>query len=189
MRGSKHVKRATWESVERRRGVATYAYTIRTVVSVPHHSHRSGQNVRTDTAILCAVLFVIGGVVGWVMRGDTSSVVTNTTVKVDTLNHVIERVPTVIVNAPAQVDTVRVHDTLYSTPAFVAKLDTVVLRDTVQVQYAFPQHTFSVAIRSNPDTVRVPQLTVTNYERRAWWIDALTHIGAGAIGYAIGGAK
>ena len=133
------------------------------------------------------IVFVCGAVIGWFLRGERT--VTDTVYRVDTLTHVVEREPVIITNAPATVDTVHVNDTVYQTRAFVARIDTVVQRDTVQVAYSFPQHTFSVAIRSNPDTVRVPQLTVTNYERRAWWIDALTHVGAAAVGYSLGSAK
>jgi hypothetical protein len=139
-------------------------------------------------ALLC------GGVVGWYLKpcdcpqGPAASSIEY---HVDTVEHIVTRPPITITKALA--DTVRVHDTtvLYQTPAFTAALDTVLSqRDTVSATFDYPAYTFSVALRQAPDTVQIEHRTITltntNYERRPWWMDALTHVGAAALGYGVG---
>lgn len=152
--------------------------------------------MRTDyvgrTLAVSLVMFAVGLFVGSKFNGRDVIATERVNVRVDTLTHIIEHQPTYIVNARARVDTVRTIDTLIVTPPFVARLDTVVVRDTIRVDYAFPQHTFNVALRRAADSIRVEWRTVTiteiTHERRPWLMDALTHFGAGAIGYAAGRA-
>lgn len=108
--------------------------------------------------------------------------------RVDTAYQVVQR-PPVYVRSTAT-DTVYL-DTgrAYTTPAFTAKLDTIVGRDTLGVGFEWPEYTFSVALKRAADSLRIETRTLTitntNYERRAWWLDALTHTGAAALGYVI----
>lgn len=82
-------------------------------------------------------------------------------------------------------------DSLYCAPAFVATLDSIVGGDTVRASFRYPDATLSVLIRQKPDTVRTVTITDAKkvYEQRAWWIDALTHVGAATLGYAVGRAR
>lgn len=156
-----------------------------------------GQTMTKTTALEIAVVViaVVAAYFGGYFTGKhyKKPDVVQQVVRIDTVQHVLERQPILISRAAAKLDTIRItdHDTVYSTPAFIASLDTVVRHDTVSVSYAFPQHTFSVALRQHPDTVKLPQITIvqTEYEKRAWWVDALTHIGAASIGYAAGRAR
>ena len=144
-------------------------------------------------ALLMACL--LGGILGWALKPcpcDASPVAA--VVRIDTVTKVIEHEP-LHVTAPAVVryvrDTVTLSDTIIQTRPFIARLDTVVRRDTLGVEYRFPQHTFSVLLRQAPDSIRYETrtITLTNYERRAWWLDALTHVGAASLGYAIGSVR
>lgn len=111
----------------------------------------------------------------------------------DTIVKVVQR-PPVYVRGAAKV----VYDTIVQSapvpcPGFVATLDTVLRRDTISVAYEHPRAAFTLALRSAPDSVRVEyQSVVITTERRTerpWWVDALTHLGAGAIGYAVGSVR
>lgn len=135
---------------------------------------------------------LLGGFIGWQIKPcPCPETAEATAVRIDTVTKVIEHEP-ILVKAPAIVryvrDTITQTDTLIQTRPFVARLDTVVKRDTLGVEYRFPQHTFAVAFRRAADSVRfeTKTITLTRQEHRPWWIDALTHVGAGALGYAVG---
>jgi hypothetical protein len=155
-------------------------------------------NDRLIALLMLALIFtLIGGCIGWYLKpcpcGEASAVQA-TTVQIDTVTKYITHDP-IYVHAKARVvtqrDTVHETDTVYRTPAFVAILDTIVKHDTIGIEYAFPQHTFSVALRQGRDSIsyEVRTLTITNYEQRPWWMDALTHIGAATLGYSIAQIK
>jgi len=148
----------------------------------------------TGLLMSCVFSALIGGIVGWYLKPcpcESTSVPVAASVRVDTITKVVTHDP-VFVEGPAHViyvrDTITRRDTIIETRPFVASLDTVVQRDTIGVLYRFPQHTFSVAIRQSPDSIRYETrtITMTNYEQRPWWIDALTHVGAVALGYGAG---
>lgn len=144
------------------------------------------------TGLLMALLMalLIGGIIGWIIKPcPCESTPLAAEIKIDTVTKVIEHEPIHIV-AKARVvrDTVTQKDTVYQVRPFIASIDTVVGRDTASIRYAFPQHEFSLLLKQAADSVRYETrtITLTNYEKREWWIDALTHLGIGALGYAIG---
>lgn len=155
-----------------------------------------------DAAIWIATV-VFAAWLGWYLRGNHEATFGNSgaSVHIDTITKVIDHEPITITDRRATVryvrdtvrwgDTVRVRDTVYTTRPFVAVIDTIIKHDTITAAYRFPQQTFSLALRRAPDSVRyeVRTVTLTNYEKREWWIDALGAIGAGGIGYAIGRAQ
>lgn len=141
---------------------------------------------------LLIAAMLIGGVIGWYLKPcDCQSVPVASSIdyKVDTVQHIITSPP---ITLKAKADTVVTHDTLqlYTTPSFTATLDTLVDQDTVSVAFDYPAYTFAVALRQAPDTLKVEYKTITitntNHERRPWWMDALTHVGAAAVGYGVG---
>lgn len=110
----------------------------------------------------------------------------------DTVTRIIEHKP-VVVQAPAQhVEYIR--DTQYLTHAFVARHDTVIVRDTIHQEFAYPQMAFSLAVRRAADSIRTVNTTTTIRDTfkttetitRPWWMDVLTHTGAAALGYIAG---
>lgn len=142
--------------------------------------------------------FVIGAIVGWLLKpcpceGSASIGQSTLEVKIDTVEQVITHPPIYVKSkGVVLIDTVEQHDTVIQTHPFVASLDTVVVQDTLNVEYRYPLNTFSVMLRQAPDSIQVEfkTLTLTNtvYEHRPWWIDALTHVGAATLGYAVGSA-
>lgn len=144
--------------------------------------------------------FVIGVIVGYALHDcpkEAHLSHTSQSIRIDTITKVVEHEP-IFVESKARViyrrDTVTQrevftqHDTVIQTRPFVAALDTIVHRDTIGVRYLFPEHTFSVAIRQAPDSVKYETrtITLTAYEQRPWWIDALTQVGAVAVGFGAG---
>lgn len=141
-------------------------------------------------AVLMALL--LGGIAGWFLKPSCEKA-SNTVVRIDTLTKVITHEPVTIASAPARVrfvhdtvyasDTVRERDTVYTSRPFVATLDTIIDRDTIGIGYRFPQHTFSVALRMAPDSIRYETrtITLTRTER-----PFLEYVGAFAIGGVLG---
>lgn len=78
-------------------------------------------------------------------------------------------------------------DTVIETRPFTASIDTVIVQDTIKVAYDFPENKMDIDIRLRPDSVIQRTVTITKfqYEKRAWWIDVLTHAGAFGIGYIL----
>lgn len=134
------------------------------------------------------VAFIAGGVVGWVLHQPGTHHTESVTRHVDTVVHTITHEPVIINRAPA--DTVTMHhtDTVYQTPAFTARIDTVVLRDTITAEYHFPQHTFSVALKQAADSIHIEYITntVTVHRNPAWYEWAGVALGGLATGYLMG---
>jgi hypothetical protein len=150
---------------------------------------------------LVVVGFVLGVVMGYIIwhhdcpKAEVRSVV-DYQERVDTITRIIQR-PTVYVHGPARlrIDTVSRPTEAVPCPdvRFVASLDTVVNRDTLTVAYEHPRAAFTVLLRTHPDSIAIQTKTITiTTERsvgRAWWIDALTHVGAASLGYIVGGSR
>ncbi len=72
-------------------------------------------------------------------------------------------------------DTIKSIDTIfYKTPAFIAKLDTVI-KDTFKLRYLFPENKFNLFVNYAPDTTKIkyPEIR-TEFERskyfyEEWW--------------------
>lgn len=143
-------------------------------------------NTNAITAIIaCAVGIVIGA---YLFSTHEHSVSTETKYEVvrDTILYEVHHEPTIITDADADTVIVTRADTVIVTRPFIAKLDTIIVHDTVHAEYAFPQHTFSVAIRQAPDSVRIEQQTVyvkTTEQRSAPWYE---YVGSALIGVAVG---
>lgn len=138
---------------------------------------------------------ILGGVLGWILKpcpceGADPVVQSVVDIKIDSIPYPVE-VPKIVLKHKRSTDTVfRDTGRTYTTPAFTSSLDTTIDKDSLSVAFDYPQHTFSVLLRRAPDTAMVPQTTITLtntiYERRPWWMDALTHVGAAALGYGVG---
>ena len=87
-------------------------------------------------------------------------------------------------------DTLIVRDTLYTTPPFVASLDTVTAKgDTIGVAFRYPSAMFDVAIREAPDTMKIQTVTIRIPEQRSVWVDIGTHAAAFIAGFFAGGTR
>lgn len=93
--------------------------------------------------------------------------------------------------AIVMIDTVNQKDTVYLTKPFIARLDTI-YKDTISVKYAYPLNRFDLSIRFKPDSIIQTTKIITEVktvkEERPLWLDILSHLGAGAMGYLVGRA-
>ena len=76
-------------------------------------------------------------------------------------------------------------------PDFIAEVDTTIDSNDLHLWYYSAEQRFAVDIRRNaPLIAMIPTTTIatkeTTYEKREWWIDGLTHVGAFALGAGIG---
>lgn len=73
-------------------------------------------------------------------------------------------------------------DTVYMTKAFTARIDTVILRDTVRAEYEFPENLFTFQVLRVNDTIYIPGETIIKYQSAGW----LEHLKYAAGGVAVG---
>lgn len=156
--------------------------------------------VRVAAAVVLAL--AVGFAVGWLIKpcpcDSVNTSASRIEVRVDTITKVIERSPRIISGRGRMAATATIMSESIESGAdticapFTAVLDTIVNKDTIRIEYEHPVSLFTLMIRSAPDSIRYETKTVTltntttTYEQRAWWIDALTHVGAASLGYAIG---
>ena len=126
------------------------------------------------------IALVVGVVIGWLLK-PTETVHTHSEHR-DTVVQVQPREVVRLVRVPADTVIVTEHDT-------VAMLDTIINHDTITVDYSYAHQAFSLLYRPRPDSVVTVYVTQVKTTERAWWIDALTHTGAAALGYTIGSAR
>lgn len=136
---------------------------------------------------LAVVLFVAGGVVGWLLKPDASPalVMGPKTTIYDTTRIILERQP-IYVTGTARVIRDTTRDTIVTHP-FVATLDTIIGRDTVASRFSFPEMSMSVALRQGADSIRVinsTSLVPVEVQRPTPWYEYALSMAAGvAIGY------
>ena len=150
----------------------------------------SGKLAITAFFTTAVIFFVTGFIIGerYASKGYGNTYITDTRVVKDTVTKIVERQP-IYISTAAKVeyvrDTILHKDTIYQTKAFIAKLDTAVAKDTLSVQYAFPQHTFSVALRRAADSIQYETKTVyvpVPSDKKPW----LEYLGAAAVGFGAG---
>ncbi len=103
---------------------------------------------------------------------------------------------TVFVEVPTQpivlekikTKTVIKRDTVIQTKPFTAKIDTVVLKDTVRAQYDFPENEMSIFVRPSPDSLEIRKITIlkTIEKKQPWWETPVYLLGGAAFGFALG---
>ncbi len=78
-------------------------------------------------------------------------------------------------------------DTIIQTKPFVARIDTVALRDTIIAEYEFPENTMSLAIYSPPDSTKhFRTAVIRTVKKEAPWWEAPAYVACGAaLGFII----
>lgn len=103
----------------------------------------------------------------------------------DTVFREIAREPITIYRTVARVETIR--DTIIESPAFIARLDTVVGCDTISTAYEFPENLVSLSLRSKPDSVASEVRTIVlPAEKSKWWEKPAIALLGVAVGLMIG---
>lgn len=73
-------------------------------------------------------------------------------------------------------------DTVILTKSFTARIDTVILRDTVHAKYDFPENMFTFQVLRVNDTIYIPGETIIKYQKPSW----MEHLKYAAGGLAVG---
>lgn len=107
----------------------------------------------------------------------------------DTIYSIRESKPIILTKCKTK--TVRVSDTVFSSPAFTATVDTVVVHDTIRAEFAFPQNLLSLEVRKAPDTSIIDRQVITREVEKhdPWWRIPLYFLSGTAIGYVLHGVK
>lgn len=109
----------------------------------------------------------------------------------DTIINTVQQPPIIIYKAKPVIEYQTDYDTVIITKPFIAKIDTVIIRDTVHAEYVFPQNTFSMILKRKPDSVVTFREYVikTEYIKDAWWEKPAWATGGILLGYLLGKVK
>lgn len=146
------------------------------------------------TVIICLLL---GGLFGSFFFPKTvTKTVTRNIISRDTLPPVIDTLVKYVSLPPIKIiehgDIIYVRDTIIETQPFVAVLDTVVKRDTLNLEYYFPENLFKIDLRFKPEETKIITKYVTintNTEiekPEPWYIKAAYGAGGVLLGYGLG---
>lgn len=133
------------------------------------------------------LVLLVASILGWLWRGcvgasgvashlvpsQSPEIIYKTVTQTVRDTVVVERPRTVVrvVQAPATVRVDTLRDTVIQVRPFVATLDTIIQRDTLQAAYAFPEHRFSINFRPRPDSIifRTMVINTESIRRDSWW--------------------
>jgi hypothetical protein len=138
--------------------------------------------------IMIFLAFAIGFLIAYFMMPEKETIIREPfsgKVRIDTIIKVIEKEPIILEKVKSRIITQR--DTLIKHFPFVAKVDTVIKRDTIKVMYEYPQNLFSLRISSRADTLALQKMIITEMIKveEPWW-EAPAYIAAGTvIGYIL----
>ena len=136
----------------------------------------------------CILLFLAGVSAGFFLfkkddeipRAAVQTIVRDTIVQVVKSEPVkLERVRTKIIYR---------RDTVFTTTPFTARIDTVVVRDTVNLQFDYPENLLSLRIARGADSVQIQKivLTQTIEKKKPWWEIPAIAAASAALGFLLG---
>lgn len=86
----------------------------------------------------------------------------------DTIIKEIKQKPLIIEKTVPKI--IYMKDTIIKTRPFIAKIDTIIIKDTINAEYRFPEHSFSMYVNRARDTLAIPQITKIKHKKEKWWI-------------------
>jgi len=130
--------------------------------------------MKTTTIIILLILAFAAGIVAAVLlfspAGKTDlSVKADKYIFRDTLIRLVPQPAIKIYKVKTKV--IKLKDTVIQSYPFTAKLDTIILRDTIKAEFAFPQNTLSLELLKKPDTLKTERITLqkTIEKEKPWW--------------------
>jgi hypothetical protein len=97
--------------------------------------------------------------------------------KSDTVLKVLPQKIVEIRNAKPKI--IYLKDTIIETQPFIAKLDTIILRDTIWAEYVFPENRLSLGYRSQSDSLL--QITNTMTKTETYWVEKAAYLLGGIL--------
>jgi hypothetical protein len=148
----------------------------------------------TNTILTLILALVIGlslFFVGRCTKDPEKIIETKTEIVRDTIINVVQQPPIVIYKAKPVIEYQTDHDTVIITRPFIAKVDTIIVRDTVHAEYVFPQNTFSMVLKRKADSVITfkEYIIKTEYLKDPWYEKPLWATGGILLGYMLGKVK
>lgn len=136
--------------------------------------------------LISTVIIVLVALAFFILKNKELSE-TKTISKIDTI--IIEK-PSKPIEIKSKPKIVIIKDTIIMREPFIARLDTVIERDTVFAEYKFPDDSLKLLIRRRPDSLVYRTITIEKEKNRAWHeIPGAIGIGAiigGVFGFIIG---
>ena len=132
------------------------------------------------------LMFLIGATAGYLLKQDRTETQYYEKIVYDTILKTIEYEPIRIISKPKIITK---KDTIIVTKPFTARLDTVVIRDTITLAYDYPENIFSLDITRKQDTLYIPAGTIIKYRNQPWYETAAYALGGVTLGYLLGGMK
>lgn len=80
------------------------------------------------------------------------------------------------------------YDTIYTSPPFIAEIDTVIKTDTIYMSYEFPENLFNLTIKYPLDSLILREITFTKtiQKEKEWWEIPLYIASGATLGFLIG---
>ena len=149
--------------------------------------------MNNTNTILTVILAIAIGLslffVGRCTKDPDRIVETKTEIVRDTIINIVQQPPIVIYKAKPVIEYQTDYDTVIVTKPFIARVDTIIVRDTIHAEYTFPQNTFSMVLKRKPDSIFTYKEYVikTEYMKEPWYEKPLYATGGLLLGYFLGG--
>ncbi len=78
-----------------------------------------------------------------------------------------------------------IRDTIITTKPFIAQIDTIVKKDTVQIFYTYPENLLSMKINQTNDSTMIIKQIDYREKERSWWETPALIISGILVGYII----
>jgi hypothetical protein len=128
------------------------------------------------------VIFIAGLIIGFLLSFFANNIFSdgeiNNVILRDTIIKTIPSEPIILEKVKMKI--VYRADTIIQTAPFTASIDTIIVKDTLNAVYKFPENLFSLSLRMPQDTIKtIYQVSVPVV--KCVWYDKLLYFGAGAL--------
>jgi hypothetical protein len=76
-------------------------------------------------------------------------------------------------------------DSVFIASPFIVTMDTVFIKDTIRLNYYYPENDLFLSFKKRSDTLRIPSITTVRTEKEKWWLKPLVFVGGALSGYLI----
>jgi len=133
--------------------------------------------------LIILIAFALGFFISYFIVPDKETIIREPfsgSIQIDTVIKIIEREPIVLEKIKTKI--IKQKDTIITSYPFIAKVDTVLKRDTIKVRYEYPQNLLSLNIERYTDTLALQKFLITEMIKveSPWW-EAPAYVAAGTL--------
>ncbi len=141
--------------------------------------------MKAQNIILISLAIVISFIIGYNFNGNITYKNIQQIV-VDTL--FIEKQSEPIIIKEIKPKLIYRHDTVIVTPPFIAKVDTIIQRDTIRIEYFYPENLMNLSVFPKPDSLEIRNIYITKEITKSnnWWELPAGILSGVILGYFIG---